>query len=115
MPERDSLEVSKPLTVLGLHELIQSLADSTPVLVHVGWSWPILETDINEDGLILFADTPEGVSFVNSDGLDSMQKSSTATARRLMLAEALLRRWLTPEKDGDSPIYGETERFLFSA
>ena len=91
-----------------------------PVWVHVGWDWPIEETDVGEDGLILFVETPACVGFVNQEGLDSMQASATHRARRLMLAEKLLRRWVTPERDmsgADQDEFGlhlhdETERFL---
>jgi hypothetical protein len=52
------------MTVKELATLLEGLPPETPVLIHLGWTLAITETDIDPDGLILFADDTD-VAAVN--------------------------------------------------
>lgn len=85
-------EGTERLTVGALRDFLTAmdgapLADDQPVMVHVGWDWPVEEMDASDGLLVLLAEIPEGVSFVNFDGLQAMEKSSTEAHRKAMLLE----------------------------
>jgi hypothetical protein len=58
------------VTVLELAQILADLPNEMPVLVHLGWDLGITETDVDEDGLVLFADDTE-VAAVNRHWYDA--------------------------------------------
>lgn len=93
MSEQLEEDYRPELTVGKLREFMASMHDAMPIRVHVGWDWPVSEWDADEF-LVLFADIPDRVSFVNKAGLDSMEDSHTEVVHenqrlRKMLNEAV--------------------------
>lgn len=58
------------MTVRELAALLEVLDPESSVLVHLGWDLAIIDHDIDEDGLILFADDAE-VAVVSRQWLEA--------------------------------------------
>ena len=62
-------ELSEPLDVGQMRELIKDLPDDIPVYGHAGWDFKIMEWDLDDRGLILFLDHENEASMVNNSWL----------------------------------------------
>ncbi len=59
------------MTVQELAATLKGLPPETPVYVHLGWDLAITETEVDSNGLILFADDTD-VAAVNRQWYDAL-------------------------------------------
>lgn len=56
-------------TVADLALLLADLPSAMPVVIHAGWDWPIEDTDVELDSVVLFAGIKKPAEVLNTDAL----------------------------------------------
>lgn len=74
-----SLDESEvPLATVGdLADAIAGLPRETPFLIHFGWDIAITDSDVNEDGFVIYPDDST-IRTVSRDWLDAQTRGASA-------------------------------------